>query len=80
MKLPKSKLKQIIKEEISKFFNENLQPVQDYLYSLPEEELIKMAADFLGEDPDFINYEYAMQWVDGLSSDEVEEIYGQMEN
>ena len=74
-KITKSQIKQIIKEEIRRFLTENRGAVQDYLYNLPEDELIKIAADFLGEEPDFINQEYAMQWVDGLSQDEVDEIF-----
>jgi len=82
VKLTKTKLKQIIKEEMHKFLHEDLEgarnAVRDYLFNLSEDDLIGIAADFLGEDPDDINYEYAMEWVEGLSTDEVEEIYTQM--
>ncbi len=78
MKLTKKKLKQIIKEETQKFLNEDFGAVQDYLFNLPEDELIMIAAQHLGEEPDFLNYEYATQWVDGLSAEEAADIYSQM--
>ena len=54
--------------------DENRQLVMDYLFNLPENELIQIAAEYLGEEPSDINYNYAMEWVEGLSEAEVTEI------
>ena len=53
--------------------------VTDYLLNLTENDLIEIAADFLGWEPDDINFDTALQWVDGLSDDEVETIWTEME-
>ena len=53
--------------------------VTDYLLSLTSGDLIEIAADFLGWEPDDINLDTAIQWVDGLADDEVETIWAEME-
>ena len=53
--------------------------VTDYLLNLEAADLVKIAADFLGWVPDDINYDTALEWVDGLSNDEVETIWKEME-
>ena len=53
--------------------------VTDYLLNLKENDLIEIAADFLGWEPDDINFDTAQQWVDGLADDEVETIWAEME-
>ena len=53
--------------------------VTDYLLNLTEDDLIKIASDFLGWEPGDINYDFALRWVDGLSEFEVKTIWAQME-
>ncbi len=57
-----------------KLFRENRQIVTDYLFGLPEDELIQVAAEYLGEEPGQINYDYAIEWVDGMSEEEISEV------
>ena len=52
----------------------------DYLLNLEEDDLIEIAADFLGWEPGDINYDFALRWVDGLSEFEVKTIWSQMED
>ena len=51
--------------------------VTDYLLSLSEKDLCWVAFDFL-EEP-VIDYDVALQWVDGLSDHEVKTIWSDME-
>ena len=53
--------------------------VTDYLLSLTSDDLVEIAADFLGWDHDDINLDTAIQWVDGLADDEVKTIWSEME-
>ena len=53
--------------------------VTDYLLNLAEDNLIKIASDFLGWEPGDINYDFALRWVDGLSEFEVKTIWAEME-
>ena len=53
--------------------------VTDYLLNLEASDLVKIAADFLGWAPVDINYDTALEWVDGLSNDEVEAVWKEME-
>ena len=53
--------------------------VTDYLLNLTENDLIEIAADFLGWESDDINFDFALRWVDGLSDFEVETIWAEME-
>ena len=52
--------------------------VTDYLLNLTENDLVEIAADFLGWEPDDINFDTALQWVDGLADDKVETIWSEM--
>ena len=54
--------------------------VTDYLLNLEASDLVKIAADFLGWEPVDINYDTALQWVDGLSDYEVETVWSEMES
>ena len=56
----------------------NRQVVTDYLLGLPEDELIQIVSEYLSFDPPVINYDYAMMWVDGMTEDEVEDIFVEM--
>lgn len=56
----------------------NRQVVTDYLLNLPEDELIQIVSEYLGEPPASINYDYAMMWVDGMTEDEVEDVFVEM--
>ena len=57
--------------------------VTDYLLNLEENDLVKIAAEFMGWEPDDIDppffYNTALEWVDGLSDDEVKTIWAEME-
>ena len=53
--------------------------VTDYLLNLTDDDLIKIAADFLGWDHWLIDFDTALQWVDGLADDEVKTIWAEME-
>ena len=52
--------------------------VIDYLMNLEEDELIGTAAAFLGYDYSEVDYDVALQWVDGLSDTEIAKINTQM--
>ena len=54
----------------------NRQVVTDYLLNLPEDELIQIVSEYLGEEVTTINY--AMMWVDAMTDDEVEDIFVEM--
>ena len=55
---------------------DNRQIVTDYLLNLPEDELIQIVSEYLGEEVTTINY--AMMWVDAMTDDEVEDIFVEM--
>ena len=57
---------------------ENRQIVTDYLLNLPEDELIQIVSEHLGEEATTINYDYAMMWVDAMTDDEVEDVFVEM--
>ena len=57
---------------------DNRQIVTDYLLNLPEDELIQIVSEYLGEEVTTINYDYAMMWVESLTDDEVEDIFVEM--
>jgi len=78
MKITKRQLRRIIREEKRKLLRENRQIVTDYLLGLPDDELIQIAAEYLGEEPDWINYDYAIEWVEGMSEEEVAEVSREM--
>ena len=71
MKITKRQLKRIIKEEKQNILRENRQIVEDYLFRLPKVELIQIVAEFLGDDPQFIRYDSAVELVYGLSDQEI---------
>ena len=52
--------------------------VTNYLLNLTSGDLANIAADFLGQEHDDVNLDTAIQWVDGLSDDEVKEIWAEM--
>ena len=78
MKITKRQLRRIIREEKRNILRENRQVVTDYLFNLPEDELIQIAAEYLGEAPGFINYDYALDWVESMTEAEVAEISQEM--
>jgi hypothetical protein len=53
--------------------------VTDYLLNLEEDELINIAADYLGYDYSDVDADVATQWVEGLSDAEVTSIHTEME-
>ena len=52
--------------------------VTDYLLNLEEDELINIAADYLGHDYSDVDADIATQWVEGLSDAEVTSIHTEM--
>ena len=52
--------------------------VTDYLLNLEEDELINIAADYLGYDYSDVDADIATQWVEGLSDAEVTSIHTEM--
>ena len=57
---------------------DNRQIVTDYLLNLPEDELIQIVSEYLGEEATTINYDYAMMWVIAMTDDEVEDVFVEM--
>ena len=53
--------------------------VTDYLLNLEEDELINIAANYLGYDYSDVDADVATQWVEGLSDAEVTSIHTEME-
>ena len=53
--------------------------VTDYLLNLEEDELINVAANYLGYDYSDVDADVATQWVEGLSDAEVTSIHTEME-
>ena len=91
MKVTRRQLRRIIKEEMNRLTeirderspagvdpDENRQLVMDYLFNLPENELIQIAAEYLGEDAAGLNYDYALKWVEGMSTGESEDVAYEM--
>ena len=52
--------------------------VLDYLLNHNDDDLIHIAADFLGFEIDDVNHDTALQWGDGLCDDEINEIHSEM--
>ena len=53
--------------------------VTDYLLNLEEDELINIAANYLGYDYSDVDADVATQWVEGLSDAEVTSIHTELE-
>ena len=52
--------------------------VTDYLLGLTEKGLMDIAADFLGWERNEINYDLALQWCEGISDSEVDDVWDEM--